>query len=83
MVEFANVSTVTIPDKVYSNNIQYTITAIGEYCFDTCTTVTEFILNKSLKTLQKASFISCINLETINLSNIEMIDSDCLIIVKN
>ena len=52
----------------------YTISAIGQYAFDSCSFITKVFIPSTYTTIEAGAFSSCSLLEEINLENIKYID---------
>lgn len=55
-------STIHIPDSVTNQGITYTVSAIGDYAFYGCTTLTQVIIPKSVTDIGAEAFEACTSL---------------------
>ena len=56
-----------IPQYVYSDGLQYTVTAIGDYAFCNCANLNSISLPGSITAIGNYAFVNCINLNSISL----------------
>jgi hypothetical protein len=71
----ANFTNVNVLSTVVSNNITYTVTAIGVNAFLNKTTITSVTLPASVTTIGALSFNNCTALTSVTLSNVTFIDN--------
>ena len=56
-----------IPGKVTYEGVEYSVTSIGEKCFDDCLRITSIEIPSGVTTLKDACFASCSHLKTISI----------------
>ncbi|MCR4736917.1 MAG: leucine-rich repeat protein, partial [Bacteroidales bacterium] len=59
----------TIPDSVFYNNIWYSVTSIGDYAFDYCTSLTSITIPNSVTSIGNYAFWGCSSLTSITIPN--------------
>ncbi|MCQ2472892.1 MAG: leucine-rich repeat protein [Saccharofermentans sp.] len=62
-------SSITIPEKVTYNNVEYTVTEIGAFAFISCSNLTSVSIPSSVVKIGNSAFYECGALTTVNLPN--------------
>ena len=63
---YSGLITANIPASVVYDEVEYSVTSIGEYAFDGCSGLTSVTIPQSVINIEDGPFIACINLKTIN-----------------
>ena len=63
---------VVIPEKVTYNGKTYSVTSIGFFAFDNCSSLTSITLPNSLKSIGEYAFAGCTNIKDVNISNLSV-----------
>lgn len=53
------IGTINIPETVFYNNITYNVTSIGEYAFESCTSITSVTIPNSVTSIGRSAFAGC------------------------
>ncbi len=67
--DYYNVTTITIPENVTYNNVTYTVTAIGNRAFQSCSRLISIKLPNTLETIGTEAFDECNALKSIEIPN--------------
>ena len=60
---------VSIPEKVTYNNVDYSVTSIGERAFENCSGLTSVVIPDSVTSIGEAAFANCSSLTSVNIPN--------------
>ena len=60
---------VVIPETVTYNGITYSVTSLGDYCFNGCIRLTSITIPNSVTSLGQGCFLGCIRLTSITIPN--------------
>lgn len=63
---------VVIPEKVTYNGKTYSVTSIGFFAFDNCSSLTSITLPNSLKSIGEYAFAGCTNIKDVNIPNLSV-----------
>ncbi|MBO5466768.1 MAG: leucine-rich repeat domain-containing protein [Prevotella sp.] len=63
---------VVIPEKVTYNGKTYSVTSIGFFAFDNCSSLTSITLPNSLKSIGEYAFAGCTNIKDVNVPNLSV-----------
>ena len=66
---YNGLTTAIIPKEVTYNGITYSVTSIGSYAFDGCSSLTSVILPKKVRSIGLYAFNGCSNLTDITIGN--------------
>jgi len=62
-------SVLVIPDTVTNQSVNYTVTKIGDYAFDSCTNLTSVTIPNSVTSIHSSAFEECSSLTSITIPN--------------
>lgn len=70
---------IVVPESVLAkDNISYTVTRFGDYCFNSCRNLTSVSIPSTVTSLGDRCFMSCINLTSINIpSSVTSLGENC------
>ena len=60
---------IVIPEKVSYANVEYTVTSLGDYCFDPCREVKSIRIPNTVTRIGRQAFYGCESLEKIEIPN--------------
>lgn len=63
---YTSMTTIEIPAKVNDGTSDYTVTAIAQQCFQSCTNMTSIVLPNTLESIGKWAFYGCSGLKNID-----------------
>ena len=64
-----NVTTANIPSSVTYNSVTYSVTSIGDYAFDNCTSLTSVTIGNSVTSIGMCAFEYCSGLTSVTIPN--------------
>ena len=66
---YAGLTTATIPETVTYNGTTYSVTSIGSYAFDNCSSLTSITIPNSVTSIGSGAFFGCSSLTSVTISN--------------